>query len=155
VEGDARLSLEHEEPRQFDLLVLDAFSGDAIPIHLLTREALSVFRRHLKPGGILAIHISNVHFDLARVTAGLAADAGMKCIQWDDPHVPDEVSGHPKLSAPGSRWSLLADSESTLKSELLQGSAELPRRNSQVVWTDDHSNLLQVLGSSEKPLFGH
>lgn len=155
VEGDARLSLEHEEPRQFDLLVLDAFSGDAIPIHLLTREALSVFRRHLKPNGILAIHISNVHFDLARVTAGLARDAGMACIQWDDPHVPDEVAGHPKLSAPGSRWSLLADSATTLDSELLLTSAELPPRNSQVIWTDDHSNLLQVLGFSGKSFFGN
>lgn len=155
VEGDARLSLEYEEPRQFDLLVLDAFSGDAIPIHLLTKEALSVFRRHLKPNGILAIHISNVHFDLSRVTAGLAAVAGMACIQWDDPHVPDEAAGHPKLSAPGSRWSLLADSAMTLESELLQRSAQLPPRDSHVVWTDDHSNLLQVLGFSEKSPVGN
>lgn len=148
IEGDARLSLEFEPPRQFDLLVLDAFSGDAIPVHLLTREALDVCRRHLKPTGILACHISNMHFDLARVTAGLADAAGMACIQWDDPPVADEQDGRPKISAPGSRWCLLADSPATLQADVLQKHSELPVASERVVWTDDHSNLLQVMGFS-------
>ncbi len=149
IEGDARLSLEFEPPRQFDLLVLDAFSGDAIPVHLLTREALEVCRRHLKPDGILACHISNVHFDLARVTAGLADAAGMACIQWDDPPVADAGDGRPKISAPGSRWTLLANSPATLQSDVLRSPAALPAARSRVIWTDDHSNLLQVLGFAE------
>jgi SAM-dependent methyltransferase len=148
IEGDARLSLEFEEPRQFDLLVLDAFSGDAIPIHLLTREALAVCRRHLKPGGILAYHISNVHFDLSRVTAGLADAAGMTCIQLDEPFIADDDTGRPKISAPGSRWSLLTDSASVLDADVLQQTAGLPPKSARIVWTDDHSNLLQVLGFS-------
>ncbi|MFM7057152.1 MAG: spermidine synthase, partial [Planctomycetota bacterium] len=149
VEGDARLALEFEPPRDFDLLVLDAFSGDAIPIHLLTREALDVCRRHLKPQGILACHISNVHFDLARVTTGLADAAGMACLQWDDPPVADENDGRPKISAPGSRWTLLANSPEILQADVLQSPAALPPPESRVVWTDDHSHLLQVLDFAE------
>ena len=78
VEGDARTSLAHEAPQNFDVLVVDAFSGDAIPIHLLTREALALYRRHLAPGGILAFHISNRHVDLEPPIALLAASAGMQ-----------------------------------------------------------------------------
>ena len=63
VEGDARTSLAREEPQNFDVLVIDAFSGDAIPLHLLTREALDLYRRHLAPGGVLAFHISNRHVE--------------------------------------------------------------------------------------------
>ena len=77
--GDARLSLEAEEPPQpFDLLVLDAFSGDAIPTHLLTREAFDVYRRHLAPDGAIAVHISNNYLNLAPVVRRLAEHCGMK-----------------------------------------------------------------------------
>src|SRR5262249_6889330 len=64
VEGDARTSLAAEPPQHFDVLVVDAFSGDAVPLHLLTSEALALYRKHLNPGGILAFHISNRHVDL-------------------------------------------------------------------------------------------
>ena len=73
--GDARLSLERElkqAPQDFDLLVLDAFSGDSIPIHLLTQEAFDIYLRHLAPEGALAVHVSNRHLDLAPVVYGLA-----------------------------------------------------------------------------------
>ena len=71
VMGDARLSIEREPPDQhFDILALDAFSGDAIPVHLLTREAFEIYLRHMKPGGIIAVHISNRHLDLEPVVAG-------------------------------------------------------------------------------------
>jgi spermidine synthase len=145
VEGDARLSLEFEEPRQFDLLVLDAFSGDSIPIHLLTREALAVCRRHLAPQGILAVHISNLHFNLARLTAGLADDAGMACIQLTDAVVLDSASGRPMASAPGSRWSLLAETSEPLRADVLQQTSPAPAASERVVWTDDYSNLLQLI----------
>ena len=64
IAGDARTSLAAEPPQQFDVLVVDAFSGDAIPLHLLTTQALALYRRHLAPGGIIAFHISNQHVDL-------------------------------------------------------------------------------------------
>ena len=85
VEGDARTSLAREAPQHFDVLVVDAFSGDAIPIHLLTREALALYRRHLAPGGILAFHISNRHVDLEPPIALLAASAGMEAAPRQQP----------------------------------------------------------------------
>ena len=73
--GDARLSLAAEPDQQFDVLAVDAFSGDAIPVHLLTKEAFALYLRHLKPGGILAIHTSNTYLDLNPVVQLLADDA--------------------------------------------------------------------------------
>ncbi len=64
VPGDARTSLEHQPPQNFDVLVVDAFTGDAIPLHLLTTQALALYRRHLAPGGIIAFHVSNQHVNL-------------------------------------------------------------------------------------------
>ena len=78
VPGDARASLASEPPQGFDVLVVDAFSGDAIPVHLLTREALALYRRHLAPGGILAFHISNQHINLGPPIAVLAESSGLE-----------------------------------------------------------------------------
>jgi SAM-dependent methyltransferase len=78
VTGDARLSLEHEPPQQFDLLVVDAFSGDAVPIHLLTREAVAIYQRHLRPGAVLAFHISNRYLNLEPVLELAALEAGLR-----------------------------------------------------------------------------
>ncbi len=75
--GDARLSLAAEAPQHFNVIVVDAFSGDAIPVHLLTREALALYRRHLQPDGIIAFHVSNQYVDLEPVIAGIASDAGL------------------------------------------------------------------------------
>ena len=68
--GDARLSLERESPENFDVLAVDAFSSDSIPVHLLTLEAMELYFRHLRPDGVLAVHISNRYLDLAPVLAG-------------------------------------------------------------------------------------
>lgn len=70
--GDARLSLEREPPQNFDLLVLDAFSSDAIPVHLLTREAFAIYERHLNPSGVIAVHVSNTSMNLEPVVVNLA-----------------------------------------------------------------------------------
>ena len=83
VPGDARLSLAAEAPQNFDVLVVDAFSGDSIPTHLLTREALMLYRRHLVAGGILAFHISNQYLDLAPVLARLAESASLVAREVD------------------------------------------------------------------------
>jgi SAM-dependent methyltransferase len=82
--GDARLAMEREAPQQYDVLVIDAFSSDAIPVHLITREAMGVYLRHLKPGGVLAIHITNRFLRLGPVVKRLADDQSLHAILIDD-----------------------------------------------------------------------
>src|SRR4030095_13144307 len=90
--GDARLTLERESPQQLDVLAVDAFSSDAIPVHLITREALGVYLRHLKPDGIVVFHVSNRFLDLAPVVAGLAKDLGAHAVKiLDRPDEDDQM----------------------------------------------------------------
>ncbi len=137
--GDARLVLERESPQQFDVLVLDAFSGDGIPVHLLTREAGEVYLRHLKPDGVLAFHVTNIHFDLRPVLAGLARELQMA-------HVIVAASATPKAGTFSSIWGLLSRDQTSLKAALgkrTSFNSEQPH----IVWTDDHNNLIDVLSS--------
>ena len=135
--GDARLVLEREAPQQFDLLVLDAFSGDAIPVHLLTREAFAVYRKHLNPDGVLAFHISNLHFDLEPVLAGLASTEKWACRTV--------VSrGNPRLGTQTCFWGILSANEATIDA-LLSDATVLPPSSRRLIWTDDFSNLFDVL----------
>jgi spermidine synthase len=76
--GDARLMLERESDQRLDVLLLDAFSGDAIPVHLLTKEAFAIYRRHMKPDGIIVVHVTNTYLALAPVVEKLAEDIGWK-----------------------------------------------------------------------------
>ncbi len=136
--GDARLSLETEEPQQFDVLVLDAFNGDAIPTHLLTREAFEIYRKNLKPDGAIAVHISNVCLRLAPVVRGLAEDCGMKttrrCTQADES----------RLINP-SEWIVVTRNEDFLRTHPSQP-AKLPDNDLHVpLWTDQYSNLFRIL----------
>jgi hypothetical protein len=147
IHGDARLVLENEMPQDFDLLVLDAFSGDAVPTHLLTREAMQVYLKHLQPDGLIAIHISNLHFDLRRVTDALANANDLHAITLETAPVMDKKTGAQSLIEPGSRWVLMA-----LDAELLNQPRykEIEAKNSlpidrHVLWTDDFSNLIEVL----------
>ena len=133
--GDGRLCLEHEASQQFDLLVVDAFSGDAIPTHLLTREALVILRRHLRSDGLLALHISNLHFNLRPVVDALAEDAHLQtCTVLD--------LGTAAPNTRGSVWALLATNSVDLAAFAAQS---LPVQSRRVLWTDDFSNLLDVL----------
>jgi hypothetical protein len=141
--GDARLSLERELARgarqDFDVLAIDAFSSDAIPVHLLTREALDVYLARLaRPDGILAIHISNRSLDLAPVVQGLAR-ARRLAASLIDIEKKDETNW-------GSTWVLLARDRSVLDRSGLLPSSSTPKplRNIRL-WTDDYSNLFQVL----------
>src|SRR5207247_2268461 len=86
--GDARRSLTAAHER-YDLIVLDAYSSDAIPVHLITREALRVYLDHLAPHGVLAFHLSNRYFELVPVVAGLARDAGVACRVRTQPRLSD------------------------------------------------------------------
>ncbi|XZE44842.1 spermidine synthase [Pirellulaceae bacterium SH467] len=140
--GDARLELEREAPQNFDILVLDAFSGDAIPVHLLTEQAMQIYCRHLKDDGVLAIHISNLYFDLQAVVRGLADSKGFA---WD------VVEGTAQASpdAYDSKWAVLSKDARIVESFGAKGSdrgaMENREKSRKVKWTDDQSNLFQVL----------
>jgi spermidine synthase len=140
--GDARLALEREPPQQFDVLAVDAFSSDAIPVHLITREALGVYLRHVRPDGIVAFHVSNRFLDLVPVVARLAKEHGVHAqIVRDDPDDEDET-GRSK-----SDWVLLAREEAALKRpRIVEAGAEPAEDEPELrTWTDDYSNLIQIL----------
>jgi hypothetical protein len=135
--GDARLSLESESPQQFDLLVLDAFSGDAIPTHLLTKEALAQMRTHMQPDGLIAVHISNLHFNLRPVVAALADELQLASAYVDD-------AGRDRAGDLDSSWALLATNPGVLEDPALDDVLSDPPTK-RVLWTDDFSNLFSVL----------
>jgi SAM-dependent methyltransferase len=135
--GDGRLSLEREPDQRYDLLVVDAFSGDAIPVHLLTKEALELYFRHLKPAGILALHITNTHLDLEPVVEKLANTLGRRALL-----VSADSDESRKIYR--SKWALL--SQTVLTSPALQEAAEdLAARPGLRIWTDEYNNLFQIL----------
>ena len=139
VEGDARTSLARESPQHFDVLVVDAFSGDAIPIHLLTTEALALYRRHLTPHGILAFHISNRHVDLAPAIGLLATSAGMQArrVSTDPTQQPGEYT---------SSWMLVTADPDFFAQPEISAVAHLPESRPDLkVWTDDYSALLPLI----------
>jgi SAM-dependent methyltransferase len=136
--GDARLSLEREAPQGFDVLAIDAFSSDAIPVHLITIEALSIYRRHMKPGGIIAFHVTNRYLNLAPVVQQLADAAGLHAVQVAD-------DGDDALAS-RSDWVLLSDREEALARGLIQEAAEpVASHPDWRLWTDDFNNVVQVL----------
>ncbi len=138
--GDARLKLHEAPANYYGLLVLDAFSSDAIPIHLITKEAIQLYLSKLAPGGMLAFHISNRSLDLGRVLAGMAAVENLCGFINDDTQ--RDVAGGKDPSC----WAVLARNEHDLGG--LAGSPRwkpLKAEPRPVVWTDDFSNILHVL----------
>jgi len=138
VTGDARLMLESEPPQGFDLLAVDAFSSDAVPVHLLTKEAFTLYLRHLKPEGILAIHTSSTYLDLAPIVKLLAEDAGYPSLL-----IHNEADHEQLISA--SDWMIVTRNTGFL-GELQKGTGIRPIRDIKGLrlWTDDYSNLLQA-----------
>jgi hypothetical protein len=141
--GDARLSLERElaagQPQRYDVLAIDAFSSDSIPVHLITREAVELYRRHLAPGGILAVHISNRFLDLKPVLANIAAAAGLAAVHVADS--PSEESG-----ASSTDWVLLAEDAAAFAQPPLAARVEpLEPQPQLALWTDQFNNLIDVL----------
>jgi hypothetical protein len=128
VEGDGRLSLEREPPQNFDVLVLDAFSGDSIPVHLLTMQAFDIYFRHLRPGGIVAVHVTNRYLDLEPVVEALAA-ALQKQVRMI------HNAADPSNGIYAAYWSLVADN--------LDRPQTITRKLPP--WTDDYSNLFRIL----------
>jgi SAM-dependent methyltransferase len=142
--GDARLSLMHEAPQQFDILVIDAFSGDAIPVHLLTREAFQMYWRHLNPNGVLAVHVSNRYLDLAPVVALASQGQGRQVWQVEND---DDLT----KQIYGSAYVLISNRANFFSNPLFKGLLEginIPPHLR--AWTDDYSNLWQVLSYSDK-----
>ena len=139
--GDARLSMEQDAPQNFDVLVLDAFSGDAIPVHLLTQEAFELYARHLKPNGVIAVHISNHFLDLEPVVLNLARHFNYRATRIDY----DELGDHPWLYT--ATWMLLSRNRALLDSPAIANAAGLLHTNNIKVplWTDDFASLFQIL----------
>jgi len=136
--GDARLTMAKAPPNHYGIIILDAFSSDSIPVHLLTKEAVDLYLSKLEQDGVLLIHITNRYVNLAPVLAKLAAENGFACRLRDDEA--DYESGKD-----GSTWVLLARSESDLGA--LSESDEWEKiepRKTVAVWTDDFSNILSV-----------
>ena len=143
--GDARLSLERELARGakqgYDVLALDAFSSDSIPVHLITREAIDLYMQHVAPDGILAIHISNRFLDLKPVLANIAQSLGLKARL-----VSDSPTGSGSASI--TDWVLIARTDAPFAHELLDVATPIEPNPSFSLWTDQFNNLLDVLKSS-------
>ncbi len=135
--GDARLSLEAEPPQQFDVLAVDAFVSDAIPIHLLTREAIALYWRHLKPDGVLAVHISNSYVDLAPIVGSAAAESGKQARSIYNASDADK-------GIRASTWVLVTSRDGLFDRPALQYAKPVDAPANFRAWTDDYSNLWRV-----------
>ncbi|ADW67488.1 fused MFS/spermidine synthase [Granulicella tundricola] len=136
-EGDGRASLHAAPPQHFDVLVIDAFSGDAIPLHLLTIEAMQEYRRHLAPGGVLAFHVSNQYLNLAPEIAALAQAVNMTPRRIESP-------AQPQRGEYLATWVLAADTPTYFDQPLL-ATHTTPIATTLKPWTDDYSALLPVV----------
>jgi SAM-dependent methyltransferase len=140
--GDARLTLEREAPQDFDVLAVDAFSSDAIPVHLITKEALGIYLKLVKSDGIVAFHVSNRFLQLIPVVARLAKEQGAYSVLVnDDPDDEDE-----SLRS-RSDWVLVSRDRAALERPAIVegGATEADDRPEWRTWTDDYSNLIQIL----------
>jgi hypothetical protein len=136
IEGDARLSLEAEPDQHFDLLVLDAFNGDSIPIHLLTAEAFALYRRHLADTGVIAVHVSNKHLELEPVVRQLGRAIGMASLNL---FTPNDL----KHGVAAAQWVLVATP--SVLADLLQRHPQTAPARDVALWTDDYANVLSIV----------
>jgi SAM-dependent methyltransferase len=136
--GDARLTLEREPAADLDILAVDAFSSDAIPVHLITSEALALYAKNIKPTGVIAFHVTNRFLDLVPVVAALADAHGMDAV-----YIHDEGQD---VLASRSDWVLVSNNRALLAKPQIAGEATpIERRPDWRLWTDDFNNLFQVL----------
>jgi tRNA A58 N-methylase Trm61 len=136
--GDARLNLEREAPQNFDILVVDAFSSDSIPVHLITREAMAVYMKHLKPGGAVVFHVTNRFLKLAPVVKRIADEAGLFAVL-----VVDEAE---ETDYSKTDWVIVSRDKSVIEKEAIAKKAsEIETIPGLRLWTDDFNNLYQIL----------
>ena len=139
VQGDARLALERQPPQSFDVLAIDAFSGDAIPVHLLTREAFAVYLRQLRPDGVVAVNVSNRYVNLQPVVLRAAESLGKQAVVIVNAE--DEQRAISRAT-----WVLVSGRRAFFDSDFIKQASASPREILGLrVWTDDYSNLLRVL----------
>jgi hypothetical protein len=141
--GDGRLSLENElqrgEPQHFDVLMLDAFSGDAVPVHLLTKEAFEMYLKHLRPDGVIVVQITNRYLDLDPVCAAMAEQLGLRKVLV-------ESSGDDALETSATSQVLLTRSTAFVELAAIRSAASERRKaKPPILWTDDYSNLFRIL----------
>ena len=145
--GDARLSMEREKPQQFDVLALDAFSSDAIPVHLLTKESFEIYKRHLRADGVIAVHTSNRYLDLEPVVLKLAAHIGMKALI---------INAHEDTESwvYGSTWILVTNNPAIIDNDEVKVALTAPSKSGPDVplWTDDYASIFAIL--EDNPLDG-
>ncbi len=136
--GDARLTMEREPPQKYDVLAIDAFSSDAIPVHLITKEALAIYLKHIKPDGVIAFHVTNRFLKLAPVVKQIADTYGLHTALISD----DETEG----DASRTDWVLVTRNQKLLEHDSIKDNTsqitEIPRLR---LWTDDFNNLVQIL----------
>ena len=143
VMGDGRLSLEREAPRGYDVLGIDAFSGDSIPMHLVTREAMAIYVKHIKPDGVIVFQATNRFIDLLPVVKGLAAEHGMQAVNISDS--PSADSG-PEYWYSSTDQIIVTRNLKLLEHPLIDDVAEpIEERADVPVFTDSHHNLLRIL----------
>jgi hypothetical protein len=138
VVGDARLALDREPPQNFDVLLLDAFSGDSVPVHLLTREAFVIYQRHMKPGGIIAVHVTNRYLSLAPIIRQIAADIGMKTTR-----IETDTEGDHDITD----YVLVTNNQPFLEANPNESPWEEPELElpNSPIWTDRRHNLFEIL----------
>jgi SAM-dependent methyltransferase len=143
VMGDGRLSLEREPPRGYDVLGIDAFSGDSIPMHLITREAMAIYVRHLKPDGVIVFQATNRFIDLLPVVKRLAAEFGMEAVNVSDS--PSAEEG-PEYWYSATDQVIVTRNKKLLAAPLIaDGAEEIEDRPGLPIFTDSHHNLLRIL----------
>ena len=135
--GDARIMMENEEAQRFDVLVLDAFSGDAVPTHLITKECCSIYLHHLEQDGIMAFHVTNRHVDLKPICNGLAKELGLHCVGTYSQE-------NKELGTKDTMWILMSRNEESL-AKLNYSKTRIDMGKREVLWTDTFSNLLSVM----------
>ncbi len=139
IHGDGRLSLEAEQDNQFDLLAIDAFSGDSIPVHLLTYQALELYMKQLKKEGILAIHTSNRYLELRPVVLGTAKAHDYKVIEIKN-------AADAKIAVNKSQWFLITQDGATFeKLQNFKHIVKRPKDLKEIIWTDNFSNIFSIL----------
>jgi hypothetical protein len=146
VMGDARLSMENEPPQNFDFLIMDAFSSDAVPVHLLTKEAFEIYQRHLKPDGVILVNISNRYLNLRPVVENAA-----KAFNFQVHHIDSEDGDDEDEEAAwwlyASSWMILSKNQEFMNRDALRYAASPPVKdqNDVPLWTDDYSSMFRVL----------
>jgi SAM-dependent methyltransferase len=140
--GDGRLSLEREPPRGYDVLGIDAFSGDSIPMHLVTREAMALYVKHLKPDGVIVFQATNRYVDLLPVVKRLAAEFGMQAINVSDS---PEAEDGPEYWYSSTDQVVVTRNRKLLDAPLFEDAEEIEDRPGLPTFTDAHHNLLRIL----------